>query len=73
MWYPLLSTIANTIIVALWCVSIYAQAGPDYSDPEHPMPVAWYIAKSCDVARSSGEYGNCLQAKGAFAVSCIML
>lgn len=73
MWYPLLSTIANTIIIVLWCVSIAAQAGSDYSDPEHPMPVAWYVAKSCDVARPSGHYGYCVQAKSSFAVSCVML
>lgn len=73
IWLPLLSIIVNLIICALWTVSIYGQAGPDYSDPEHPSSAAWYIAKSCSYASASGNYGNCLQAKGAFAATVLML
>jgi hypothetical protein len=73
MWYPLLSFILNAALTALWAFSIYCQAGPDYSDPAHPMPVAWYIVKSCSVASPSGNYTNCMMAKGAFATTCIML
>jgi hypothetical protein len=73
IWIPLLSVIVNLIIVVLWVVSIYGQAGPDYSDPAYPSSVAWYIAKSCSYASPSGNYGNCQQAKGAFAASVLML
>lgn len=73
VWFPALSVIANSIIIALWSFSIYGQAGPDHSDPKHPMPVAWYVAKSCKFASASGDYGYCMQAKGAFAVSCLLL
>lgn len=72
-WYPIMSVAVNTILVALWCVSVYGQAGPDKSDPAHPSSVPWYITKSCDYARPSGNYGNCQQAKGSFAVTVFML
>ncbi|CAL3972416.1 unnamed protein product [Diplocarpon coronariae] len=73
IWYPLLSTITNTIIVALWIVSLYGQMGPDHSDPKHQADIAWYISKSCDVARESGNHHNCVLAKSTFAVTVIML
>lgn len=72
-WYPIMSVIVNVIIVALWAVSVYGQAGPDKSDPKHPSSVPWYITKSCDYARPSGNYNYCQQAKGAFAVTVFML
>lgn len=73
IWYPILSTLANLPIVVLWAVSVYGQMGPDHSDPKHPSNIAWYLTKSCSYARPSGNYGYCLQAKGSFAVSVVML
>ena len=73
MWIPLVSLIINMIVTALWCVSVYGQAGPDYSDPEHPSKVAWYITKSCSYAEASGNKHNCNMAKGSFAASILML
>jgi hypothetical protein len=73
IWIPLLSCIVNVVLIALWTVSIYGQAGPDYSDPQHPSPSAWYVTKSCSYASASGYYGYCMQAKGAFAATCLML
>lgn len=73
MWIPLVSLIINAIVIALWCVSVYGQAGPDYSDPEHPSSVAWYVAKSCSYAEPSGNKHGCQMAKGSFAASVIML
>lgn len=73
MWIPLVSLIINMIVAALWCVSVYGQAGPDYSDNEHPSKVAWYITKSCSYAEASGNRHNCNMAKGSFAASILML
>ncbi len=73
MWIPLLALIINIITTALWCVSVYGQAGPDYSDPKRPSKVAWYITKSCDFAVASGNKHNCNMAKGSFAASVLML
>ncbi len=72
VWYPFLATFVNAIIVALWCVSIYGQAGPDHSDPEHPSNSAWYVTKSCSYAIPSGNEHYCLMAKGTFAVTVVM-
>jgi hypothetical protein len=72
-WYPIMSSIVNIVLVALWTVSVYGQAGPDHSDPKHPSSVPWYITKSCNYARPSGNHAYCLQAKGAFAATVFML
>ena len=47
VWFPILGTVINAALTILWVVSTYGQAGPDYSDPEHPSKVAWYVSKSC--------------------------
>ena len=73
MWIPLVSVIIDLIVIALWIFSAYGQAGPDHSDPEHPSSVAWYIAKSCDVAEASGNKHNCQMAKGSFASTIFMM
>jgi len=72
IWYPLLSTITNAAITALWIVSIYGQAGPDHSDKRFSSNTAWYISKSCSYAKPTHNEKYCQQAKGAFAVSVIM-
>jgi hypothetical protein len=73
IWYPILGTLANLAIVILWTVSMYGQMGPDHSDPRYPSNIAWYISKSCSYAKPSGNYHYCLQAKGAFATTVVML
>jgi len=73
IWYPLLATVINAIITALWVVSIYGQAGPDHSDPKHPSSIAWYINKSCSFAKPTGNEHYCLMAKGTFAVTVVMM
>lgn len=73
VWYPIIALFINLSLTILYIVSIYGQAGPDYLDPAYPSPVAWYIAKSCDVAANTSVQGNCKLAKGAFAATCIML
>jgi len=72
-WFPLLGVVTNAAITALWIVSAYGQAGPDHSDPKHDSNVAWYIAKSCSYAEPTHNKGYCLQAKGAFAATIVMV
>jgi len=72
IWFPLLGAITNTVITALWLVSIYGQAGPDKSDARHPSNSAWYITKSCSFAESHKDQGYCRQAKAAFAITVFM-
>ena len=73
IWWPILGTISNGAITALWIASMYGQMGPDHSDPRYPSNVAWYISKSCDIAKPYGAYGYCRQAKSAYAVTVIMM
>jgi len=73
IWYPLLSIITHAILTALYAVSVYGQAGPDHSDPEHPSSVAWYIAKSCNVVFHQNNKHYCQMAKATFAVTVVML
>jgi hypothetical protein len=73
LWLPALGLVTNATITALWAFSCYAQAGPDMSDPNHSSKVAWYITKSCSYAKASGNEGYCLQAKGSFAVTVLMV
>lgn len=72
IWYPLLGTITNAAITAVWIVSIYGQAGPDHSDPQHPSNSAWYITKSCSYAEPTHNVHYCQMAKGTFAVTVFM-
>lgn len=73
IWYPLLGAVTNAAITALWIVSAYGQGGPDHSDPKHPSNIAWYISKSCSYAEPYNVKGYCLQAKGAFAATILMM
>jgi len=73
IWYPLLGTVTNAILTALWVVSVYGQAGPDHSDPKFPSNVAWYVSKSCSYAVASGNKHYCIMAKGTFATTVLMM
>ena len=73
IWWPILGTISNAVITALWIVSMYGQMGPDHSDPRYPSNVAWYISKGCDYATPHGAYGYCRQAQAAYAVTVVMM
>ena len=72
VWYPLLGAVSNAILSGLWLASIYGQAGPDKSDSRYPSSTAWYITKSCDYAKPSGNEKYCQMAKGTFAVTVFM-
>lgn len=72
-WYPLLGTITNAVITALWVVSMYGQMGPDHSDPEHKSNIAWYITKSCSYADATGDHHYCNMAKGTYATTVLMM
>jgi hypothetical protein len=71
--YPVIALGINTSLVALWAVSVYGQAGPDYADPERPSPVPWYLSKGCRYAEPYGMANSCYMAKGTLAVTVVML
>ncbi|TKA68888.1 hypothetical protein B0A49_09898 [Cryomyces minteri] len=71
---PLISLLIHTLLVALYAVSMHAQASPDLSDPSHPQRgLAWYITKPCSVASRSSNIGYCQQAKASFIVTILMM
>lgn len=72
-WLPLIATIANVALVALYLVSTYGQIGPDYTDKRYPAPAAWYLRFGCDLARPWGAYKQCQIAQGSLAVTLYML
>lgn len=73
VWYPLLALFVNICLMAFYVTSLAGQAGPDHLDPERPSNIAWYIAKSCKVAANHNIQSSCLQAKGSFACTAVML
>jgi len=73
LYYPVMGTFLSVTMTALYATSVYGQAGPDYLDPRHPSPAAWYIAKSCDYAITQNAIGGCKVVKGTFAATVYML
>ncbi|OAA54972.1 hypothetical protein SPI_08476 [Niveomyces insectorum RCEF 264] len=73
VFFPIIGFVASFALTALFATSVYGQAGPDYADPRHPSPVAWYIAKGCQYAKEAGAVSDCMMAKGAFAATVVML
>ncbi|MCJ1462179.1 hypothetical protein MMC07_000779 [Pseudocyphellaria aurata] len=71
---PIVSAILHAVLVALYAISLHAQAGSDMSDPKHPQPGApWYITKSCGAPVNPNVKGYCQQAKGAFAITILLI
>lgn len=71
---PIVSAVLHAALIALYAVSLHAQAGSDMSDPKHPQPGApWYITKSCGAPVSPSIKAYCQQAKGAFAVTILLM
>ena len=73
VFYPLLSAFIHAVLIALYAISIHAQAASDMSDPDHPQPGApWYLTKSCGPPVSPSLAGYCKQAKASFAVTILL-
>lgn len=73
MWFPIVATVINIAMVALWTTSVYGQIGPDHADERYPSPVAWYIRMGCDIAKPYDAVSLCKLAKGTLAVTVYML
>lgn len=73
VWYPVFAVFANVTLVALYTVSIYGQIGPDYADPRHPAPAAWYFRQGCGLAKRYGKYKSCQIAQSSLGITLLML
>ncbi len=69
---PLLSTLVHGCLTIVWAMGIHNQAASDYSDPEHPSKVPWYLTQSCGAPVTPSLRGYCGQAKASFAFSVLM-
>ncbi|KAF4336841.1 hypothetical protein FBEOM_9300 [Fusarium beomiforme] len=45
-----INNIYDAILLLLWAMSIASQMSSDFSDPEHPSPHPWYLARGCSAA-----------------------
>lgn len=69
---PFFSAILHAVLATLYAYSISQQAGSDYSDPEHPSKVPWYLTRSCGAPVNPKLEGYCKQAKASFAVTVVL-
>lgn len=73
LFLPLLSLFISGLMLALYAVSLRNQSAPDMSDPDNPSPgLPWYLSKGCQYATQANK-GYCMQARGAFGVTCAMV
>lgn len=72
LWFPLVATLVNVALLALYTVSVYGQIGPDYADPRYPAPAAWYFRQGCGLAKRYGAYSACQIAQGSLAATLYM-
>ncbi|KAK3382475.1 hypothetical protein B0T24DRAFT_15722 [Lasiosphaeria ovina] len=73
VFYPIVGLLTSFGLMVLYVVGVYGQAGPDYADKRYPSSVAWYIRMSCSIAEPYGAVKDCYMAKGAFAVTVVMM
>ncbi|KAH6657853.1 hypothetical protein BKA67DRAFT_200731 [Truncatella angustata] len=73
VWFPVIALFFNVALTALYTTSVYGQMGPDHADPNHPSPIAWYIAKPCTVAANQSVQKSCRTAQGTYAATVIFL
>lgn len=75
VWTPILGVVFSLAMSVLYVVSVYGQMGPDYYDPAHPSPVAWYIRYGCGPARgfANNAVGSCQMAVGTYAATWYLL
>lgn len=75
VWTPIMGVFFSLAMSVMYTVSVYGQMGPDYYDPEHPSPMAWYIRYGCWPAVNfpNSAVSSCHMAVGTFAVTVYQL
>lgn len=74
VFIPLLSLILHMALLSLWAYGIHIQTSPDTIDPDRiNNGPPWYLTKSCGIVEDKQIRAYCMQAKGSFAISIIML
>jgi hypothetical protein len=73
VYFPIVGVFIGGAMTALYAVSVYGQAGPDYADERYPSRAPWYLSHGCDVARPYGAVESCRMAQGTFGATVFML
>lgn len=75
VWTPVIGVFFSLAMAVMYVVSIYGQMGPDFYDPAHPSPIAWYIRYGCWPAVNfpNNAVGSCHMAVGTYAVTWYLL
>ncbi|KAK5704571.1 hypothetical protein LTR17_021767 [Elasticomyces elasticus] len=73
IFLPIIGVVFSLAEVALYAVSLSNQTRPDHSDPDRIISgLPWYLSKGCSYA-DPANHGFCMQARGVFAVTCVMI
>ncbi|KAL2184640.1 hypothetical protein L209DRAFT_745560 [Thermothelomyces heterothallicus CBS 203.75] len=73
VFYPIFGTIISLVLVVLYTVSIYGQAGPDYADPRYPSPTPWHLRIGCSLAEPYGAAKTCRMVQATLGVTVYLL
>ncbi|KAL5117715.1 hypothetical protein ACEQ8H_004325 [Pleosporales sp. CAS-2024a] len=74
VFFPIISLLLHIPLLILWSYGVHLQTAPDTIDPAHQNHGApWYITKNCNIVKGKVYRGYCMQAKSAFAVTCVMI
>jgi hypothetical protein len=73
VFYPIFGTIIGLSLTALYTVSVYGQAGPDYADPRYPSPTPWHLRLGCKLAEAYGAGKTCQMVQATLAMTVYML
>ncbi|KAF5878050.1 uncharacterized protein Bfra_000217 [Botrytis fragariae] len=55
-------------VLLFWIMSCIGQRSPDYSDPDHPSRVPWYLHHSCSIASRQAR-AACYVAQASYALT----
>jgi hypothetical protein len=73
VYYPIFGTIISLSLTALYTVSVYGQAGPDYADPRYPSPAPWHLRIGCKLAEPYNATKTCRMVQGTLGATVFML
>lgn len=73
VWFPIFACFSYFGISAIYAVSVYGQIGPDYADPQHPAPAAWYFRFGCGLAKKYGKLHYCQMSQASLGITLYLL
>ena len=68
---PMLSAALHGALVIMWAYEASLLGASDYTDPDHPSKMPYYISRGCGDPVDPSLRGYCQQATGSFAISIL--